>query len=542
MKPWITRGRLHLRKGGGSILFSLVLILLGLCTLGASAAEKVLTIAYNEEPQTSDMQMTTSCYMIPLNVYDRMLECVTTGASKSALVPGLATKWEVSKDGKVYTFHLRKGAKFHNGEEVTAQDVVYTFDRMLDPATKALNTDALDFIVGAPERMAGKASSTSGLKVLDKSTVQITLENPFVPFLAIMASPQASILSEKFTRPLGNKYGLTAEATCGSGPFILKEWTLNDHHTMVANPSYWRGRPQLDKFVVKIVVDPETNRMLFESGEIDLFDCDFAITQIPYFTANPKWSKQIVSGPRVGIYYYAINQTIKPFDDVRVRKAFQMAVDRKLILEKLYYNQGQLENGVMPNGLLHYNPNQTKIEYNPVKAKKLLAEAGYPNGVDMEIALVSSTGSQWQKMSEIIQSMVMKSGFRVTLKQMDEAAFYATRKEGKLPMYNNKWSADFNDPDNFFYTFFGAKGTVARSYNAINPDNFAALDKGRAETNFAQRGKLYADLEKKLVIDQAAWLPMFSVKHLYVVQPKVKKFVIPWNGWSDYPVYETRVD
>jgi ABC-type transport system substrate-binding protein len=542
MESWDSRRRSHAGRGWTSVLAALAIVAIGACANLASAAEKVLTIAYNEEPQTSDMQMTTSCYMIPLNVYDRLIECVTQGPGKSALVPGLATKWEASKDGKVYTFHLRKGAKFHNGEEVTAQDVVYTFDRMLDPATKALNTDALDFIVGAPDRMAGKASSTAGLKALDKYTVQITLENSFVPFLAIMAAPQCSILSEKFTRPLGSKYGLTAEATCGSGPFILKEWTLNDHHTMVANAQYWRGRPQLDKFVVKVVVDPETIRMLFESGEIDLFDCDFAITQIPYFTSSAKWSKQIVSGPRVGIYYYTFNQKLKPFDDVRVRKAFQMAVDRKLILEKLYYNQGQLENGVMPNGLLHYNPKQTQIEYSPEKAKKLLAEAGYPNGVDMEIALVASTGSQWQKMSEVIQSMVTKAGFRVKLTQMDEAAFYATRKEGKLPMYTNKWSADFNDPDNFFYTFFGEKGTVARSYNAIDPQNFAALDKGRAETDFAKRGKLYSDLEKRLVIDQAAWLPMFSVKHLYVTQPKVKKFVIPWNGWSDYPVYDTRVD
>ncbi|HWQ09970.1 MAG TPA: ABC transporter substrate-binding protein [Holophaga sp.] len=520
---------------------SLAAVAIGACSIIAPA-EKVFTIAYNEEPKTSDMQMTTSCYMIPLNVYDRLIECATTSPGKSALVPGLATKWEVSKDGKVYTFHLRKGAKFQNGEEVTAQDVIYTFDRMLDPATKALNTDALDFIVGAADRMAGKASSTSGLKALDKYTVQITLENAFVPFLSILAAPQCSILSEKFTRPLGNKYGLTAETTCGSGPFILREWTLNDHHTMVANTKYWRGRPQLDKFVLKIVTDAETMRMLFESGAVDMFDCDFAYSQIPYFTSNPKWSKQIAAGPRAGIHYYTFNQKLKPFDDVRVRKAFQMAVDRKTILEKLYFNQGQIENGIVPRGLIHYNPGQAKIEYNPTKAKQLLSEAGYPNGVDMEIALVSSTGSEWRKMSEVIQAMVMKAGFRVQLKQMDEAAFYATRKEGKLPMYCNKWSADFNDPDNFFYTFFGEKGTVVRSYNNIHPENFAALDQGRAETDFKKRGKLYNELEKKIVIDQAAWLPMFSLNHLYVLQPKVKKFVIPWNGWSDYSVYDVRVD
>ena len=528
-------------KGWSALLVSTALILAGVCALGAAAAEKVLTMAYNEEPQTSDMQMNTSDYMIPLNVYDRLIECVTTAPGKSALVPGLATKWEVSKDGKVYTFHLRKGVRFQNGEEFTAKDVVYTFDRMLDPATKALNTDILDFVAGAQDRMNGKAAATTGLKAVDKYTVQITLENAFVPFLAIMASPQASILNEKFTRPLGAKYGQTAESTCGTGAFMMKEWVLNDHHTLVANPGYWRGKAQIDKFVLKIVTDPETMRMLFEAGEIDLFDCDFANSQIPYFTSSPKWSKQIVSGPRAGIYYYTINQKIKPFDDVRVRKAFQMAVDRKQILEKLYFSQGQLENGILPTGLIGYNPALPKIEYNPAKAQQLLKQAGYPGGVDMEIATVAGKGPQWQKMGEILQAMLMKSGFRVKLTPMDEAAFYATRKEGKLPMYSQVWSADFNDPDNFFYTFFGPKGTVARSFNNVDNAVFAALEQGRSETNLVKRAKLYNALEKKIVVDEAAWLPMFSMKHLYVVQPKVKKFVVPWNGWSDMPIYDARV-
>lgn len=539
MSAWLTKIRIRL----SSRRLLLPLLLAGTCALGASAAEKTLTIAYNEEPKTSDMQKNTDDYLIPLNVYDRLVECVTTGPAKSELVPGLATKVAVSKDGRVYTCTLRKGVKFQNGEELTAKDVVYTFDRMLDPATKALNTDALDFLLGAQDRLNGKTQSTAGLKALDKYTVQITLEKPFAPFKAILAAPQTSILNEKFTRPLGDKYGLTAATTCGTGPFILKEWTLNDHHTMVANPAYWRGRPQIDKFVVKIVTDPETMRMLFEAGEIDLFDCDNAVTQIPYFTNSPKWHNQIRSGSRAGIYYYSFNEKIKPFDDVRVRKAFQMAVDRRQILEKLYYNQGQLENGIIPSGLIAYNPAMPKIEYNPDQARKLLAEAGYPKGVDMEIALVASTGSQsqWQKMSEIIQAMVQKSGFRVKLVQMDEAAFYATRKEGKLPMYTNKWSADFNDPDNFFYTFFGPKGSVARSFNTP-AELFPILDKGRSETNPAKRVKLYNDLERRLITDHAAWLPMFSMKHLYVVQPKVKTFVVPWNGWSDFPIYEARVD
>ncbi len=140
----------------------------------------------------------------------------------------------------MYTFHLRKGVLFHNGEELTAEDVVYTFDRMLNPATKALNTDILDFVVGAQERLDGKADSTSGLQALDDYTVQITLREPYAPFIAIMASPQASIFNKTFTEAVGDQFGLSPETTCGTGPFMLKEYVLNDYQTLAANEKYYR--------------------------------------------------------------------------------------------------------------------------------------------------------------------------------------------------------------------------------------------------------------------------------------------------------------
>jgi len=525
----------------GRYLFGALLGLL-LSAAVAGAAEKTFTIAYDADPQTSDMQMTTEFYLIPLNCYDRLIECRTV-KGQPQLVPGLAEKWDVSEDARVYTFHLRKRVRFHNGEELTAKDVVYTFDRMLDPKTKALNTDILDFVEGAQERMDGKATSTRGLKALDRYTVRITLKAPFVPFLAIMASPQASILNEKFTKPLGGKYGLTAQATCGTGPFILKEWVLNDHHTLVANRDYWRGKPQFDRFVVRIVPDPETMRMLFETGKLDVFDCDFARTQVGYFLNHPKWKKHIVKGPVVGTYYYTFNQNIEPFGDVRVRRAFQMSVDRQKMLDKLFYGQGQVENGVMPTGLIYHNPNPAKIPYDPAGAKKLLAEAGYPNGVDMQIAVMTS-GSDialLKKMSEIVQAMAAQGGFRVSLKLMDEAAYTATRKDGKLFTYTNKWLADFNDPDNYFYTLFSKRNSAIRSYNIKDPEIFRAVEQGRSLLDPTKRAKLYRDLEKKIVVDEAAWFPLYSLTHIYVTQPRVTAFVAPWNGWTDYPVYELRV-
>ncbi|HOK19390.1 MAG TPA: ABC transporter substrate-binding protein, partial [Thermosynergistes sp.] len=157
----------------------------------ALAQGGVLRIPYLEDPKTADCQTQTISYLLPLNCFDRLVECITVGPGESKIVPGLAERWEISDDGRVYTFYLRKGVFFHHGTELTADDVVYTFDRMLDPNTRALNTDILDWVEGARERMDGKAIYTKGLEALDRYTVQITLRGPYAPFLAVMASPQA---------------------------------------------------------------------------------------------------------------------------------------------------------------------------------------------------------------------------------------------------------------------------------------------------------------------------------------------------------------
>ncbi|MCF7935310.1 MAG: hypothetical protein K9L28_03065 [Synergistales bacterium] len=514
-----------------------VVVAVLMLSAGAFAAEKVLTVPYPEDPQTADCQKTTSCYTLPLNCFDRLLECVTVKPGESRLEPGLAESWEISDDGKTYTFHLREGVLFHNGEELTADDVVYTFDRMLNPRTKALNTGILDFVEGAKARLDGEAESTKGLKALDRYTVQIELSKPYAPFLAVMASPQSSIFNREFTEAAGQRFGLTPETTCGTGPFILKEYALNDRQVLTANEEYYKGPPEIDRLVIKVVSDAETMRMLFEAGQIDVFDCDYAISQIPYFTQSKKWKDNIVSGPRVGIYYISLNQRKKPFDDVRVRKAFQMAIDRELILEKMFYGRGVLANGVMPRGLVGYNPDLAALEYNPEKARTLLAEAGYPDGADMTIVQVSGWSQKWVKINEIIQAMVKDAGFRLDIRQVDESTYYATRKTGDVGPYTQVWSADFNDPDNFFYTFFGRRGTVVRSFNNHSPEVFDAIDRARAMTDQQERIALYRSLEKKIVHEQAAWVPLFTLDHVYVVRDKVKRFEVPWNGWSDMSYY-----
>jgi peptide/nickel transport system substrate-binding protein/oligopeptide transport system substrate-binding protein len=180
--------------------------LTSLVLMSPALAENMLRVSYPEDPKTADVQMTTDAYTLPLNIFDRLVESETTAPGQSALVPGLAESWDVSEDGLTYTFHLRGGVTFHDGAALTADDVVYTFDRMLNPATKALNTDILTFIAGAEDRLDGKADSVSGLKALDEHTVQITLSKPYAAFLALLASPGASIYNRAFTEAAGDQF------------------------------------------------------------------------------------------------------------------------------------------------------------------------------------------------------------------------------------------------------------------------------------------------------------------------------------------------
>lgn len=515
--------------------------LVGLTMFSPVLAENMLRVSYTEDPKTADAQMTSDDYTLPLNIFDRLIEAETTKPGESALVPGLAEKWEISSDGLIYTFHLRQGVKFHNGAELTADDVVYTFDRMLNPATKALGTDIFTFVAGSQERLDGKADSVSGLKALDKYTVQIQLSQPYAAFLALLASPQASIYNRAFTEAAGDKFGLTPETTNGTGPFILRDYTLNDSQMLEANDNYFRGRPKLDRLLIRVVSDSETLRMLFESDEIDVFDLDYAPTQTPYFYGSDDWKSLVRSGPRVGLYYYNINQKKKPFDDARVRRAFQMSIDRQAILDKNFYGKGKLEDGVMPRGLTCYAA-AAPIEYNPAKAKELLAEAGYPNGVEINLQQVSSWSPKWSDMNQIIQAQVAEAGFKANIVTTDEAAWLAARKAGDSDAYTQVWSADFNDPDNFFYTFFSESGSKVRAYNNNDPEVFASVEKARSLTDPAARCKLYQDLTARVVGQDAAWVPLFSLDHSFVVQKRVKNFVVPWNGWSDMSYYKVEVE
>ena len=514
------------------ITFTIVTAFCGASALKAADTKNYLHTAIPVDPGTADVQKTTEFYCIPLNIYDRLVETITVKPGESKIIPSLAEKWEISPNGLVYTFHLRKGVKFHNGETFKADDVYFTFDRMLDPKTQALNTDFLNMIAGAEDRVSGKATTVSGLKVLDDYTIRITLAAPFAPFIANLGTPPCSIYNRKATVAAGDKFGVDPSKTVGTGPFMFESWVTNDICRLKANPNYFRGKPTLAGVDMLIVPDVNTQRMQFETGKLDLLDLENAVSQVPYFLGSAKWKKQIVSGPIVGIYFYALNEKIKPLNDVRVRKAIQYAIDRKLILDKIYNGQGVVEHGILPRGLIGHNPSLPTIPYDPKKAKQLLTEAGCANGFDLEIAQTNDN-PRTLKVNEVVQSMLAQVGIRVKILQLDSASYYALRKDGKMQSYETYWSADYNDPDNFIYTFFSEENSATRAFNYTDKKVFAKLEEARKMVDQTKRVKLYQELEKTIAQDDAAWVPLFSTNQLFVVQPRVKNFRVSWNGWSD---------
>ncbi len=508
--------------------------------VSSKAKDNYLTIAIgtnDNNPDTFDSQKTTNYYNVPLNIFDRLVECEQDESGNTNIVPGLADSWKISTDGTVYTFNLHHGVKFSNGEEFTADDVVYTINRMMNPASNALNTDIYDLIAGAEDFYEGKADSVSGVKALDPYTVQITLEKPFAPFLANLTVPGASMYNRKACEAAGKKFGIDPELTVGTGPFIVKKWVLNSEIDLERNPDYFKGPAKLEGIRYKVISDPNTAKMSFENGDIDVLDLGGSVqSQVSYFKNSEKWKNNIVRGTVAGIYYYAFNESLAPLDNVNVRKAIMMAIDRKTIVDQLYNGEGQVVNTIVPQGIIGYNKNAPAIPYNPEEAKKLLAEAGYPNGVDLPI-YQSNTSSSSLQLNQVVQSMLAQIGIRVKIVQLDEATYDSKRHAGEVTMYRGSWSADYNDPDNFLYTFFSAKNTNARSINYTNQTAMDNLEKARSMTEQDARVQLYQKTEQSILTDDAMFLPMFQLNKLFVVSSRVKGFKVAWNGWFDMSYY-----
>ena len=496
----------------------------------AARAPLTMTVV-NNEPDTVDFQCTTIYYTIALNVFNRLVEMQSDGNGNVEFIPALASSWEISEDGLNYTFHLREGVTFSNGSPLTASDVLYTFNRLLTYPVSC-NQDIAQNILGADRLQMGESESLEGFRALSDLDFVITLDSPFPAFLACLAMPAASILDEESTEAAGDRFGLDAASTVGTGSFILSAWESGKGMTLTANPTCWEGMPAYDVLNLVFSRDGEMERRMFENGELDILDLDQLGVSAEYFIHGDIYRDRLLEARQIGISYIALNESIAPLDDARVRKALQLAVDRQTLLDAIYSGRGVLENGIFPTGLLGHNPDLPEIPFDPEAAKALLAEAGLSNGFDLNISVKASSTQQEKKTMTMVASMWEKIGVRASVDILEESEFMRYRKSGALACYTASWNADYNDPDNFIYTFFGSiENTVYRSLCYTNGEIMRRVRQARSITDEAARIREYQDLERTIVQQDAAWVPLYSRTHYFVMGERIKDYSMAWNGW-----------
>ena len=501
-------------------------------------------VAIEDEPDTVDFQCTSIYYTIATNVFDRLVEMETDENGEVSVAPSLAESWSISDDGRSYSFHLRDDVTFSNGSPLTASDVLYTFERLLThPAS--CNRDIAEPIVGAKQLESGESDRLEGFRIDGSLDFTITLEQPFEAFLACLSMPGASILDEQTTEEAGERFGTDPACTVGTGSFILRDWTPGKGMLLSANRECWQGAPNCAGLDLRFITDPAEVRQMFENGELDILDLDDVGSSAEFFIHGDIYQDRLYQVQRIGTTYIALNEAVSPLGDARVRKALQLGLDRQVLLDAVYGGRGSVENGIYPHGLYGFNPDLPAIPFDPGEAKELLAQAGYPDGCDLSFAMKSSS-TQWEMtLARLAVAMWEEIGVRATIDVMDEGEFMRLRKNGQLACYSATWTADYNDPDNFIYTFFGNReNSTFRSLCYQRDDIMARVRDARTIRDADERLEEYRELERIIAQDDAAWIPLLSRLRTYVASERVEGVQSSWNGsvknrYRDITVKET---
>jgi oligopeptide transport system substrate-binding protein len=443
------------------------------------------------------------------------------------IIPALAQFWKASRDGLTWTFTLRKDVKFHHGREVTADDVVYSLTRIVDPRTKSGGADLFLTIRGAAEYREGRAPRISGLAALDPQTVQVTLTEVTVPFVSLLALGQAKIVPRDLVEQQGDAFG---SRPVGTGPFKFVRWERGREIVLAANPDYFDGRPRLTRIVYRIFPGEQYERVFqeFQSGALE--DAPVPSKDYRQIVASPKYV--YVKRPTFNHRHYGINTRMKPLDDRRVRQALIYAIDREGIISEIFLGRQTVARGILPPGTLGFNPKLAGYPFDPNRARELLAQAGFPGGRGLPtIAIWSSVKfDDVLREHERIRKDLDAVGVRVEFHYLtDWPAYVKMLGERKLPVFVHAWYADVPDPDNFLFKLFHSQ-SPRNFFGYTNPTVDDLLVRARVEPDVVQRVELYRRAEE-LVLEDAPIIPIWHLTYERLFQPYVRSVEV--NGLGD---------
>lgn len=437
----------------------------------------------------------------------------------------LADSYKISKDGLVYTFKLRSGVKFHNGRSMTATDVKYSLDRVTNPKTQSPGAGFFASIKGYDAAAAGKAKGLSGVTVVNASTVKIELSRPDATFLHVMGLNFASIVPKEAVDKWGADFG---KHPVGTGAFKLTEWTLGQRLVFSKNKDYYQpGVPYLDQITFEVGQEPIVALLRLERGEVDIAGDGIPPAKFLSIKNDAKFEGAIVEGSQLHTGYITLNVKMKPFDNLKVRQAINMAVNKERIV-RIINGRAVIANQPLPPLMPGYDKNYKGFAFDPKKAKALLAEAGLKNGFTTEL-YVANTDPQ-PRIAQAIQQDLKKVGIKVEIKALAQANVIAAGGEvDQAPMIwsgGMAWIADFPDPSNFYGPILGCAGAVKGGWNwswYCNEDIDARAIAADSMTDPADQEKREAAWRSIFtsVQDDAPWVPIFNEQRFTIRSSKL---------------------
>ena len=431
------------------------------------------------------------------------------------LVPDIAERWDISEDGKTYTFYLRDNAKFHDGKSITAGDFKWSIERSANPDTASPVADTyLNDIIGVEEVLEGERTDISGIKVIDEHTLQIEIDAPKAYFLAKLTYPTAYVLDKDNVEAGGRNW---ADTPNGTGPFKLKEYRIGERIILERNENFYREAPHLESVSMNLAGGQAM--AMYENDEIDitgvgLFDLDRILDP-----AEELNRELVVAPPDFSISYVGFNASEPPFDDPKFRKALTHAVNKELIATEVLSELVEPAYGILPPGFPGYNPELTGLEFDPELARQLLAESNYSDAETrprIVVTVPGTGGTIGLDLEVVIEMWKQELGVEVEIQQVEWATYLQDLNQQKFQAYAGLgWQADYPDPQDFLDILFHTESSLNHGMYS-NPELDKILEEARIEPDVNRRIELY-NIAEEMIVQDAPWLPLWYTGERYVL-------------------------
>jgi|TARA_B110000503_G_scaffold142390_1_gene239025 ABC-type transport system substrate-binding protein len=482
-----------------------------------------ITVTYKDDVATLDPAIGYDWqnWSMIKSLFDGLMDYVP---GSTTLRPGLADSYEVSNAGQTFVFKLKAGVKFHNGREMTANDVKYSLDRVTNPATQSPGAGFFASIQGFDAAMDGSATSLSGVKVIDPLTVQIDLSRPDATFLHVMALNFASIVPQEAVEAAAGDFG---KHPVGTGAYKLEEWTLGQRLIFAKNADYWReGVPYLDQVMFEVGQEPVVALLRLQNGEVDVPGDGIPPAKFVEVMSDPEQAARVVEGGQLHTGYITLNVTTPPLDNVNVRKAINMAINKDRIAQ-IINGRAVPATQPLPPSMPGYTEGYAGYAFDVEAAKVLLASEGLADGFETELYVMNTDPNP--RIAQAIQQDLAGIGINAKIQSLAQANVIEAGGNGSAPMIwsgGMAWIADFPDPSNFYGPILGCAGAVEGGWNwskfcdegldakATEADSMAGADQAGA------RMKLWSDVYMG-VMDQAPWVPVFNEQRYTMKSPRM---------------------